>query len=358
MTNAILFPILFTLFCEKYDYTSRMKSLLFTVVITLLLNGCTEEVKNTITLSGPAQGTTYNITYVAGAYANYRSAIDSIFKVIDQSLSTYQPGSIISQINRNDTAEVDGHFKAVFNKSQAVAEITNGLFDPTVAPLVNAYGFGFTKKEMVTPALLDSLKKMIGYRHVWLDGNKLVKRFPEVMLDFNALAPGYTVDVLAAFLESKGIQNYLVELGGEVRSKGKKLDGSVWTLGIEQPEDNPAEGAQLFTRIQLGDHALATSGNYKNFYVEGGKKYSHIIDPATGYPAKNNILSATVIAPDCITADAYATAFMVMGLDKARAFVEAHPELQLSVFFIYDQQGITKTWLSRNFPALVEQDYQ
>lgn len=331
-----------------------MKSLLFTVVITLLLQGCTEEVKNTITLSGQAQGTTYNITYVAGAYANYRSAIDSIFKVIDQSLSTYQPGSIISQINRNETAEVDAHFKAVFNKSKAVAEITNGLFDPTVAPLVNAYGFGFTNKEKVTPALLDSLKEIIGYRLVWLEGNKLVKRFPEVMLDFNAIAPGYTVDVLAAFLESKGIQNYLVELGGEVRSNGKKLDGSAWTLGIEQPEDNQVEGAKLFTRIKLQDHALATSGNYKKFYLDEGKKYSHIIDPNTGYPAKNSLLSTTVIAPDCISADAYATAFMVMGLEKAQAFVATHPELQLSVFFIYDNQGNTKSWLSQNFPVLME----
>jgi thiamine biosynthesis lipoprotein len=331
-----------------------MKSLHFTFLIALLLFGCTEEVKNTITLSGPAQGTTYNITYVAGAYANYRSAIDSIFNVIDQSLSTYQQGSIISQINRNETAEVDAHFKEVFNQSQAVAEKTNGLFDPTVAPLVNAYGFGFTKKEMVTPALIDSLKKMIGYRHVWLNGNQLMKRFPEVMLDFNAIAPGYTVDVLAAFLESKGIQNYLVELGGEVRSKGKKLDGSAWTLGIEQPEDNQVEGAKLFTRIKLDDYALATSGNYKKFYLEEGKKYSHIIDPATGYPAKNSLLSATVIAPDCISADAYATAFMVMGLEKAQAFVAAHHELQLSAFFIYDEQGNTKTWLSQNFPALVD----
>lgn len=331
-----------------------MKTLVFIVLIALILNGCTEEVKNTITLSGPAQGTTYNITYVAGAYANYRTAIDSIFTTIDQSLSTYQPGSIISQINRNETVEVDAHFKGVFNQSIAVAEITNGLFDPTVAPLVNAYGFGFTKKEMVTPDLLDSLQKITGYRHVWLDGNKLIKRFPEVMLDFNAIAPGYTVDVLAAFLESKGIQHYLVELGGEVRSKGKKLDGSAWTLGIEQPEDNQVEGAKLFTRIKLEDYALATSGNYKKFYLEEGKKYSHIIDPTTGYPAKNSLLSTTVIAPDCISADAYATVFMVMGLEKAKAFVAVHPELLLSVFFIYDNQGTTKTWLSQNFPVLME----
>ncbi len=139
-----------------------------------------------------------------------------------------------------------------------------------------------------------------------------------------------------------------------MRSKGKKLDGSAWTLGIEQPEDNQVEWAKIFTRIKLEDYALATSGNYKKFYLEGGKKYSHIIDPTTGYPAKNSLLSATVISPDCISADAYATAFMVMGLEKAQAFVAAHPELQLSVFYIYDDQGTTKTWLSQNFPLLIE----
>jgi len=330
-----------------------MKAFLFIAISGTLFTGCTGEVQSTINLSGPAQGTTYNITYIAGAFANYRVAIDSIFSTIDQSLSTYQPGSIISQINRNETAEADAHFIAVFNKAKAVAEITNGLFDPTVAPLVNAWGFGFKKKDKVTPSLIDSLRKIIGYKHVWLEGNKLVKRYPGVMLDFNAIAPGYTVDVLAAFLESKGIKHYLVELGGEVRSKGKRLDGTAWTLGIEQPEENPSEGARLNNTIQLGDNALATSGNYKNFYLEEGKKYSHILDPSTGYPAKNNLLSATVIAPDCITADAYATAFMVMGLEKAQQFMAAHPTLQLSVFFIYDKQGNTKTWISQNFPALL-----
>lgn len=331
-----------------------MKAFLFTAISVLLLAGCAEEVQSTINLSGSAQGTTYNITYVAGAYANYRVAIDSIFNIIDQSLSTYQPGSLISRINRNETNEVDDHFIAVFNQSKVVAENTNGLFDPTVAPLVNAWGFGFKKKEMVTPALIDSLKKIIGYKLVWMEGNKLVKQYPGVMLDFNAIAPGYTVDVLASFLESRGIRHYLVELGGEVRSKGKKLDGTAWTLGIEQPDEDQTAGARLNTRIQLGDHALATSGNYKNFYVEEGKKYSHIIDPITGYPAKNSLLSATVIAYDCITADAYATVFMVMGLEKAKQFLESHKELALSVFFIYDQEGTTKTYLSQNFPVPVD----
>lgn len=330
-----------------------MKSLLSQIIIVFLLSACAQEVQNTITLSGPAQGTTYNITYVAGAYANYRASIDSIFLTIDQSLSSWQTGSLISRINRNETTNTDAHFLAVFNRSKEVFEITNGIFDPTVAPLVHAYGFGFKKKDKVTPELIDGLRAFVGFENIGLKDNQIVKSHPQMMLDFNAIAPGYTVDILAAFLESKGIQHYLVELGGEVRSKGKKLDGSAWTLGIEQPEDNPAEGARLHSLIQLGNHSLATSGNYKKFYLEEGKKYSHIIDPTTGYPAKNNLLSTTVIAPDCITADAYATAFMVMGLEKAQQFMAAHPTLQLSVFFIYDEQGKSKTWLSQNFPALL-----
>ncbi|HSK12061.1 MAG TPA: FAD:protein FMN transferase [Phnomibacter sp.] len=331
-----------------------MRPLLFTTIMVLFFFSCGEEVQNTLHISGPAQGTTYNITYVAGAYANYRQEIDSIFSTIDGSLSTYQPGSIISRINRNEPAALDTHFIAVCHRAKEVFERTEGLFDPTVAPLVNAYGFGFKKKEEVTPHRIDSLKKIIGFRHVRIEGDKLFKDFPEVTLDFNAIAPGYTVDVLAAFLEKKGIKHYLIELGGEVRSKGKRLDGSAWTLGIEQPEEDPSEGVRLHSRIPLGDLALATSGNYKNFYLENGKKYSHIIDPVSGYPAKNSLLSATVIAPDCTTADAYATAFMIMGLQKAQQFLEAHAHLGLSVFFIYDHEGTTKTWASPDFPAPVE----
>ncbi len=331
-----------------------MKTFLYIAILGHLFSSCANEVQSTILLSGPAQGTTYNITYVAGAYANYRHEIDSIFKAIDQSLSTYQPGSVISRINRNETFVADAHFTTVFNKAKIVSEKTNGLFDPTVMPLVNAWGFGFKKKESVTTARIDSLKKITGYQHVWMEGKQLVKRYPEVMLDFNAIAPGYTVDVLAIFLENKGIENYLIELGGEVRSKGIALDGTPWTLGIEQPDENPAEGSRLHSLIQLGDFGLATSGNYKNYYIEEGKKYSHIIDPVTGYPAKNTLLSATVIAPDCITADAYATAFMVMGLEKAKQFVEEYSELQLSVYFIYDEEGVTKIYASQNFPVRAE----
>ena len=176
------------------------------------------------------------------------------------------------------------------------------------------------------------------------------------MLDFNAIAQGYTVDVLASFLDSKGISNYMVEVGGELRAKGTKLNDSSWTVGIEQPNESPAEGSPLFAVVNIKDKSLATSGNYKKFYVEEGKKYAHIIDPFTGYPAKHNLLSATVIADDCMTADAYATSFMVMGLEKSKQFLLEHKELGLDVFFIYDENGVLKKYTSKNFEERVEAD--
>jgi FAD:protein FMN transferase len=327
-----------------------MKFIFFFTSFILLILSCNRGINNTITISGAAQGTSYHITYVAGQHSNYRESFDSIFNKIELSLSTYNTHSIISKINRNDTTvKVDEYFSDVFKKSIEVSEKTKGLFDVTVAPIINAYGFGFTKKERITNVLIDSLLRFVGYQKVRLVDNKLVKDIPQVMLDFNAIAQGYTVDVLASFLESKGISNYLVEVGGELRAKGTKLNDSSWTVGIEQPNESLTDDVALFAEINIKDKSLATSGNYKKFYVEEGKKYAHIIDPFTGYPAKNNLLSATVIADDCITADAYATSFMVMGLERSKQFLTDHKDLNLEVFFIYDQNGIWKTFASQNF---------
>jgi thiamine biosynthesis lipoprotein len=328
-----------------------MKSIFLSSIAILFFVSCNRTINNTIKISGAAQGTSYNITYLAGEHSNYREAFDSIFKSIDLSLSTYVPASIISRINRNDTAVIiDDYFSDVFNKSMEVSEKTSGLFDVTVAPIINAYGFGFTKKEKVNKIMIDSLLKYIGYKKVKLEGKKLVKEMPQLMLDFNAIAQGYTVDVLASFLESRHIDNYLVEVGGELRAKGKRIDNSDWTVGIEQP--NETATVSLKATIKIKDKALATSGNYKKFYIEDGKKYTHIINPFTGYPAKNNLLSTTVIAGDCMTADAYATAFMVMGLDQSKEFLLKHKELNLEVFFIYDDNGVSKTYTSEKFAAI------
>ncbi len=333
-----------------------MKLIVFSTVAIFLLVSCKSELQNTIQISGPAQGTTYHITYLAGQHSNYRGAIDSIFKMIDLSLSTYNPGSVISKMNRNDTAVLaDDYFSDVFIKSMEVSEKTKGLFDVTVAPVINAYGFGFTQKEKITQPLIDSLLRFVGYKKVRLADRKLVKEMPQVMLDFNAIAQGYTVDVLSSFLESKGIRNYLVEVGGELRAKGKKPDDSYWIAGIEQPDENSSDGGSLNNLlIKIKERSLATSGNYKKFYIENGKKYTHIINPFTGYPSMNNLLSATVIAGNCMTADAYATAFMVMGLDKAKQFLTENKDLGLEVLFIYDEKGISKSYMSKGFEENVE----
>lgn len=327
-----------------------MKRLILLIVSFSLTSSCQREKRNSLTIAGTAQGTTYHITYLAGVESNYRQSIDSIFQTIDQSLSTYVPSSLISRINKNDSSVItDEYFLEVYNKSREVSIKTNGLFDITVAPIVNTYGFGFTKKEKITPALIDSLLPLVGYKKVQLAGNKIQKDNPAIMLDFNAIAQGYTVDVLARFLESKGISNYMVEVGGELKARGLNKNDSLWSVGIEQPVENATEGNTLNFKIRLKDKALATSGNYKKFYVEEGKKYSHIINPFTGYPAKNNLLSATVIAADCMTADAYATSFMVMGLENAKKFLQEHKELELEVIFIYDDNGVWKRYSSKKY---------
>jgi thiamine biosynthesis lipoprotein len=332
-----------------------MRALFLFTISSLLLLSCRQQVRNTIKISGQAQGTTYNITYLAGPKSNYRDQFDSIFRQIDASLSTYDSTSLISRINRNDsTVLVDAMFATVFEKAIEVSDKTNGVFDVTVAPVVNAYGFGFAKREKVTNQLIDSLLPYVGYKKVRIENQKLLKEMPQIMLDFNAIAQGYTVDVLSSYLESKGIDNYLVEVGGEMRAKGKRLDDSPWTVGIEQPNEDATEGATMQVTLEVQDKSLATSGNYKRFYTEDGKKYAHIINPFTGYPAKNNLLSATVAADDCMTADAYATAFMVMGLEQAKQFVAANPNLNLEVLFIYDENGTWKTYTSAMFQEHVK----
>lgn len=308
-----------------------------------------------IRLAGEAQGTTYQVTYFSRDKVNYQSAIDSIFHSIDLSLSTYVPVSIISRFNRNDsTARADAYFTEVFKASMEVSKTTGGLFDVTVAPLVNAYGFGFTAKANVDSLMIDSLLDLVGYSKIKLDGDQLVKEKPGIMIDFNAIAQGYTVDVLAAFLDSKQINSYLIELGGEVKAKGKKLNDDYWKVGIDVPVETQGNVRNLHAVVKLINRSLATSGNYRKFYVENGKKYSHIIDPRTGYRANSNLLSASVIAGDCMTADAYATAFMVMGIEKSKQFLSSHAEIGLEVYFIYDDNGKLKTFTSPSLQQWVE----
>lgn len=322
-----------------------MRISIWVFIVSFILLGCKND--KAVQLIGEAQGTTYSIIYYSDENTSYKSEVDSILKSIDLSLSTYVPNSIISRINNNDTPVVaDKYFMDVFNKAQEISSLTDGAFDITVAPVINAWGFGFTKKAEVDSAMIDSLLNYVGYKNIRFEKDKVIKPAPPVMLDFNAIAQGYTVDVLAAFLEGKGLRNYMIELGGEVKTKGKKIDSSPWKIGIDQPNETETNGRPLQAIIELENNALATSGNYRKFYIENGKKYAHIIDPKTGYPVNHNLLSATVIAKDCMTADALATAFMVMGMEKAKQFLSAHKNLDLEVYFIYDENGSLKTYYS------------
>src|SRR5687767_7342928 len=327
----------------------------FLTICFLLFTRCNQQDK-LIQIRGEAQGTTYNITYLSADNINCKDEIHSLLKAIDLSLSTYVPNSIISRINKNDTTVVaDKYFIDVFNKAAEISEKTGGAFDVTVAPIINAWGFGFTKKMQVDSIMIDSLLQYVGFEKVRLVNNKLIKAKPQIMLDFNAIAQGYTVDVLASYLDSKGINIYLVELGGEVKTKGQKSDEEYWKIGIDQPNETFQEGRPLRAIVRLKNKALATSGNYRKFYVENGRKYAHIIDPHTGYPAKHNLLSATVIANDCMTADAYATAFMVMGMEQAKQFLLKTKQPDLEVFFIHDENGTWKTYTSETLKEWVEE---
>jgi len=333
-----------------------MKKILFPLICVLLFFTACNNKKNVIKIEGNAQGTTYHITYIIEGDINYQTAIDSLLKNIDYSMSTWLPNSLISRINNNDkTVLADQYFIDVFNKSLEVSQKTDGLFDVTVGPIVNSWGFGFSKKETINKNSIDSLLHFVGYKMVRLEGHKIIKEKPQIQLDFNAIAQGYSVDVLANYLESKGINNYLVELGGELKAKGKKDADENWKVGIDKPNEKELPERKLQAIINLNNKALATSGNYRKFYVEGGQKFAHIINPKTGYPAKQNLLSTTVIADDCITADAYATAFMVMGLEQSKAFLEKNKELKLEVYFIYDDRGIWKTYTSKNLKKWIQE---
>lgn len=325
-----------------------IKLLFYILGLILLLTGCDSDKKSLITVDGNAQGTTYHISYISDDGINHKTALDSLLKEIDASMSTWLPASIISRINNNDkSVVVDQYFIDVFNKSLEVSEKTDGLFDVTVGPLVNSWGFGLTKRTIPNRTKIDSVLHFVGYKMLKLEGKKIIKAKPEIKIDFNAIAQGYSVDVLANYLDSKGIENYLVELGGELKAKGKK-ENKNWKVGIDKPNEKSTSERELKAVINLNNKALATSGNYRKFYEEKGQKFSHIIDPRTGYPAKQNLLSATVIADDGITADAYSTAFMVMGLQKSIQFLEDNNDLKLEVYFIYDDNGNWKTYASES----------
>ncbi|MBO4821479.1 MAG: FAD:protein FMN transferase [Prevotella sp.] len=297
------------------------------------------------TTSGPIFGTEYHITY---QYDNdlQKEIMDELEKV-DQSLSPFNPNSIITKVNENQPVKVNEMFTDVFNLSRKVSEATDGAFDITVAPLVNLWGFGF--KEGATPDRhsIDSLLQIIGYEKVTLGSDHQVRKSdPRVTLDCSAIAKGYGCDVVASVFRRHDVANYMVEIGGEIVTKGVNEKRLPWRIGVNRPTDDPLQQSQeLQTVLNVTDMAMATSGNYRNFYYKDGKKYAHTIDPKTGRPVQHSLLSATVLTRDCATADAYATSFMVMGMERAQGVLEKHPELM--AYFIYaGANGNMEVWYS------------
>lgn len=287
-------------------------------------------------ITGLVFGTVYNITYQHNG--DLKSEIEAELKRFDYSLSPFNDSSVISRVNRNEELVTDSFFQKCFNRSMEVSHQTKGAFDITIAPLANAWGFGFKKGAFPDSAMIDSLREITGYKKVKLEDGKVVKEDPRIMLSCSAVAKGYSVDVVAQLLERKGIKNYMVDIGGEVVVKGKNPKEGLWRIGINKPIDDSLSVRQdLQTVLELTDLGMATSGNYRNFYYKDGKKYAHTIDPRTGYPVQHSILSSTVIAEDCMTADALATAFMVMGLEEAEAFCKANPKID--AYFIYSGEN-------------------
>lgn len=303
----------------------------------LMFTACTKQ-KQYFEESGSVFHTIYHIKYEGSEILTEK--IDAEFQKFNLSLNPFNPNSIISKVNRNEAVEADDWFIEVFNKAKEVSDHSEGIFDITCAPLVNLWGFGFSKMDSVTPQMIDSIKQFVGYQKVRLDGRKVVKDDSRILLNCSAIAKGYASDIIARLLEREGIENYMVEIGGEVTMKGVNQNGKCWRIGINKPEDD-STGIKndIEEVVQLCKKGgVATSGNYRNYYVKDGKKYAHTIDPRTGYPSEQSILSATIVAEDCITADAYATTFMAMGLEKAREAAKNIPGIEYYVIYS-DENG-------------------
>lgn len=318
----------------------KIKQLVFATISLFVLVSCnTQPEPKDYTLKGGVFGTTYKITYLQ-ADKNYQKSIDSLFELINNSVSTYLATSDISRINNGETSiEVDTIFREVFHKSKKIYKETDGYFDPTVGNLVNAYGFGPINEEKdLTEEEIAAEMQFVGFEKVQLIDGKIRKEDPKIYLDFNSIAKGLGIDIIARFLESKDIESYLVEIGGEIRAKGLKENNEPWLIKLVHPID--VENG--YKKINLSNKSMATSGNYRKFRVtDDGKKYVHTINPKTGEAIESNLLSASVIVKtDCADADGYATAFMAMGLEKTKTFLEQHPKIEVILIYLDKNQEL------------------
>ncbi len=319
----------------------------YLLLLFITVYSCTNNSFKKTSISGYVYGTTYSIVYFSDDELQLKVQIDSLFDAIDMSMSTYNPNSLITKINNNEDIDLDNHFKFVFNVSKNIFNKTNGLFDPSIGPLVNSLNFGPKTNHLP----IDKLKTLVGLDKFNIIENKLIRPFNS-FIDFNAIAKGYSVDVISRFLSINNITNYLVEVGGEIRSSGMNLDGNKnWRVGLDTPRFDGLQ-RDLYKIFNLKDKSMATSGVYRKFKIDSsGNKYAHIIDPKTGYSSTSNILSVTVISEDCIEADAYATALQLMSVDEITLLAKENSAI--SIFIIYnDVNNEMKDISFNNFPSI------
>lgn len=321
----------------------------------LLLTACNVPADHKIAFVGETQGTYYRLTYFADDTVVSQRELEDLLQQFDNSVSVYNPTSLVSRVNDGDTSVVvDDYFIQTWNVSQDVSGKTNGAFDITVGPLVEAWGFSFREKTPLESIHIDSLRRLVDYRKITLLDGKIHKENSTMHIDFNAVAQGVSVDVVSDLLISKGVKNYLVDIGGEVLAKGSKPNRQPWRVGVEKPKDNAAYGEEMQAIVDLSNKSLATSGSYRKFYLENGVRYSHTINPKTGYPVTHTLLSVTVITDVCGYADAWATAMMVLGPQAAQELTNNLPDVE-SLLIYTGEDGEMKTWVSKGFADVMEQ---
>lgn len=336
----------------------RKKNIIYSLIVLALMlivyqyrKATQSEPQRLIELRGPTMGTTYQIKYIGSRVM--QKEVDSLLVAFNQSLSTYIPESEISVFNQQDSFSFQSpYFLQVIQGSKKIYEMTEGAFDPTVLPLVKAWGFGPKKDSVLKDPNLDSLLAYIGFDKISFDEKNIHKKKSGIQLDFNAIAQGQSTDVIAAYLEKNGVSRYMIEIGGEVICKGKNPSDELWSIGIENPYSEEKGGDKIFAIVNLENAALATSGNYRKFYIRDGKKYPHTINPKTGRPVEHSLLSATVVTASCMDADALATSFMVMGKDKAIEFVKKHADIH--IFLIYEENGKLQTYMSDGMMKMIK----
>ena len=328
-----------------------MKRWIILFIGLVILASCGKQPKK-MALQGLAQGSYYAVTYYDEQERNFQHEIDSIFHAVDMSVNLWVDSSVISKVNRNEEVVLDQIFIDNFNIAQEAAKLSDGYFDPTVSPIVAAWGFSYKVGDSITPQLIDSLKQWVDYRKVRIENGKVIKENPNMTLDFNAIAQGYTSDLIAAFLESRGIKSYLVDTGGEIMAKGEKTNGKPWIVGIEKPAENKESEQVVQTRIALRDKGLVTSGSTRKYVERNGKRYSHSINPKTGYPVEHNVLSVTVLAENSVWADALASICMVMGLEQSLPLIESLDGVE--AYYIYsNEQNELETFATEGFKTLI-----